>query len=153
MSTNNLRKRQKKIFFKYYKTSWARKLADPTLIRLQVYQVIKGEFKPAKHLDLPQFQMRKIISKIRCSDHPLEIERGRHLNIPRVERICETCTEGVIEDEEHFLLKCKIYQPLREKHHMNTDNIHNFFNTQNQDNLAKYLTSAFKLREITKDKI
>jgi hypothetical protein len=62
--------------------------------------------------------MRNIISKIRCSDHSVEIERGRHLNIPGVERICKTCAEGVIEDEEHFLLNFKIYQPIREKHHM-----------------------------------
>ena len=91
---------------KYYKTFWKSKLADPNLTRLQVYKIIKRELIPAKYLDLPQFQMRKIISKIRCSDHPLEIGKGRHLNIPRAERTCKTCTAGIIEHEEDFLIKC-----------------------------------------------
>ena len=95
--------------------------------------------------------MRKIISKIICSDHTLEIEKGRHLNIPRAERICKLCMEGVIEDEVHFLLKCETYQPLREKYHMYADNIYDFLTTENQENLAKYLIDAFKLREIRKN--
>ena len=109
--------------------------------------MIKKEFESSKHLDLTQFELRKIISKIRCSDHPLEIEKGRHRNIPRGERICKTCTEGSIEDEEHFLMKCKTYQPLRVKHNIKADNVNDFLSAENQENLAKYLISAFKLRD------
>ena len=101
------KKASKENIFKYYKTSWKVKLTDPDLIRLQVYKIINREYAPPKHLDLPLY-MRKVISKIRCSDHPLEIEKGRHLNIPRADRICKICTERVIENEEHFLLTCKI---------------------------------------------
>ena len=141
----------KQNILKYYKTSWTSKLSDPDLIRLKVYQVIKKEFEPSKHLDLPYFQ-RRIISKIRCSDHSLEIEKGRHRNAPRGERTCKTCMEGVIEDEEHFLMKCKTYQPLRIKYRMNTNSINEFINTENQENLAKYLISAFELRDDIVDK-
>ena len=138
---------KRKYFLRYYKTSWKGKLTDPDQSRLQVYQTIKREFMQSKHLELPLF-MRKVISKIRCSDHPLEIEKARHLNIPRTDRICKICTEGGIEDKEHFLLKCKIYQPLREKRFMYADNLYDFLNTETKENLAKYIIDAFKLREI-----
>ena len=61
------------------------------------------------------FENRKATTKIRCSDHCLEIEKGRHKNIPRVERICKVCDKSEIETEEHFLQKCKKYDPLRNK--------------------------------------
>jgi hypothetical protein len=50
---------------------------------------------------------RAAICKIRISVHPLMIERGRHLNIPRTERYCLLCKSNQIEDEKHFLLHCK----------------------------------------------
>ena len=40
------------------------------------------------------------------------IERGRHLNLEKHERICPVCSEGV-EDEIHLLLKCNQYDSLR----------------------------------------
>ena len=144
------KKTTKNNIIKYYKTSWKGKLTDPNLTRLKVYKVINSEFITTKHLDLP-LRMRKMISKIRCSDHPLEIEKGRHLNIPRDERTCKVCTDGVIEDEEHFLLKCEVYQTLREKHHMYADNIQDFLNTENQGNLAKFIIDALELRDMRTD--
>jgi hypothetical protein len=47
------------------------------------------------------------ICKIHISAHPLMIERGRHLNIPRTDRYCLLCKSNQIEDEKHFLLHCK----------------------------------------------
>ena len=84
---------------------------------------------------------------MKCSDHVLEIEKGRHHKIPRDKRICRVCHEGAIEDEEHFLLKCIAYRRLREKYEMNSDNIEDFLNTEDQEKLAMYLISAFKLRD------
>jgi hypothetical protein len=37
----------------------------------------------------------------------LKIETGRYLNINRQERICDFCNDSCIEDEFHFILKCK----------------------------------------------
>ena len=42
----------------------------------------------------------------------LEIEKGRYNKTPCEERLCKNC--GVIEDEAHFILKCKVNQNLRE---------------------------------------
>jgi hypothetical protein len=47
-----------------------------------------------------------IFTKFRISDHSLEIEKGRYNKTPCEERLCENC--GVIEDETHFILKCKL---------------------------------------------
>ena len=57
---------------------------------------------------------RAILSKLRISAHKLAIEGGRYLNIPKHERICTACNTGEVEDEEHFLLKCSLYRPLRQ---------------------------------------
>ena len=132
---------------KYYKTHWKRKLADPTLSRLQTYKAINSEFTTPKHIGLP-LHMRKMISNIRCSDHQLEIEKGRHLNIPREQRTCKMCADGTIEDEEHFLLRCKTYQPLRVKYKLKAGNTFDFLNTENQENLAHFIIDAFSLREL-----
>jgi hypothetical protein len=45
-----------------------------------------------------------LLSKLRISNHNLEIERGRHRGLQARERICKLCLKEV-EDEIHFLLK------------------------------------------------
>ena len=65
----------------------------------------------------------------------------------RDKRICYNCQLNEVEDEEHFLLKCTTYQDLRKKYHMTANNINDFLNTENQENLAKFLLAAFELRE------
>ena len=54
------------------------------------------------------------LSRFRLSNHNLMIEKGRHFKpiIKREERLCPFC-KIVIEDEEHFLLSCLLYSPLR----------------------------------------
>ena len=55
-----------------------------------------------------------MLSKLRISAHKLAIEGGRYLNIPKHERICTVCYSSEVEDEEHFLLTCRLYKPLRQ---------------------------------------
>ena len=131
---------------RYYKTTWKNKLANQNLPRLQVYKVINSDFIVPKHLGLP-FHMRKLISKIRCSSHRLEIERGRYTKTQREDRICKICDSGEVEDENHFLIQCPAYKYLREMYNMNSVNMYNFLDTVDQIGLAKYLKSSFELRE------
>ena len=56
---------------------------------------------------------RQALCKLRCSDHKLSIEIGRHNNIPRDGRLCQFCNMNVVEDEYHFLLVCPKYSILR----------------------------------------
>ena len=58
---------------------------------------------------------RQAFTKLRISDHKLQIEIGRHCKPPKPinERICQLCADNCIEDEIHFLIDCKF---LSEKH-------------------------------------
>ena len=49
------------------------------------------------------------------SDHPLEIEDGRHKGIPEEDRICQRCGLNCIENEEHFVLTCNACDEPRDK--------------------------------------
>ena len=63
-------------------------------------------------MEEPSFKNRQMITKLRVSDHTLEIETGRYKNIPRENRNCKLCKDE-IDDEYHFLLNCKLNSNLR----------------------------------------
>ena len=63
--------------------------------KLRFYKTFKNHFGREPYLDLlSDFQLRKIITKFRCSDHKLEIEKGRHRQLRVEERICKICLNG-----------------------------------------------------------
>ena len=132
----------------YFVTHWKNKLLNEDISRLNTYKLINDDFSPPKHLDLP-YQLRKVISRTRCSNHPLEIEKGRHKNpiIPRQERFCKLCYDQVVEDEDHFILRCITYSHLRDHYQINQDNVQDVLNMEDQHRLAKFLLSAYELRE------
>ena len=102
---------------------------------------------------------RKCLALLRCSCHPLNIEKGRHKQIPRNDRLCQLCLKkniNIIEDEYHFISICDCYSDLR-KQYLPTYDIcsYNEFNylmmTENETeliDLATFVVKAFKLREI-----
>ena len=55
------------------------------------------------------------LSKMRLSNHVLNIEKGRHNGLKIFERECKLCPGNIVEDEMHFLLSCKTLNTLREK--------------------------------------
>ena len=64
-----------------------------------------------------QGEKRKLLTKLRISNHNLAIEKGRH-TIPKTpisERYCTQCNTNSIEDEIHFLLVCPKYQSQRQE--------------------------------------
>ena len=85
--------------------------------RLETYSLFKHEFKFERYLDfINDNRFRSALTSFRVSSHKLQIERGRHLNIPRNERICRNCNSNMIENEYHFLLICPKYSDLRNKY-------------------------------------
>ena len=77
-------------------------------------KLFKHDFFTEHHLELiTYFRYRAAITKLRCSSHVLEIERGRYQKpkVPRDLRLCLTCK--VVEDENHFVTKCSINQAER----------------------------------------
>ena len=126
---------------------WGETLGDPSISRLQFYSVIKKDFSFEKYLELPDFTLRKNIAKLRCSDHALEIEKGRHKKIPREGRLCKVCKEKEIETEDHFLTKCKFYDNLKLKHNLGHPiTSFTFMGDTDPEKLGKYLLDAWTER-------
>ena len=57
--------------------------------------------------------LRSQLAALRLSAHNLEIERGRHLDVPRENRKCRLCSMEMVESEYHFILVCPLYSELR----------------------------------------
>ena len=107
-----------------------------------------------RYLHLPDFGQRKQITKLRCSDHQLEIEKGRHKRPEktlRELRVCRLCDINSIETEEHFLLQCPAYDHIRTKYDINVHVKEGLFNSLEPYTLARYINKAFKLRNKTFD--
>ena len=68
-----------------------------------LYKKLKKDYKLESSLNTLNFQIRRLITKFRISDHSL-IEKGRYFKIPREERLCHKCK--ILEDEKQFLLYC-----------------------------------------------
>ena len=50
---------------------------------------------------------RSLITKLKCGVLPLAIEMGRFKDVKEEHRLCIICTGNHVENETHFLLKCK----------------------------------------------
>ena len=105
----------KKIGREFYKTQWTTSLSNNEQSRVKFYKQINSEFRRSGYTLLPYYQ-RKVVAKLRCSSHTLEIEKGRHKNTPSENRFCKVCNQGAIEDENHFVSTCQLYENLRERH-------------------------------------
>ena len=125
---------------------WGTKVISNTG-RLEFYKKIKKDFGFEDYLTLPTFKERKTINKLRCSNHGLEIEKGRHQKTPREDRKCKLCSSGNIETEEHFIFHCNLYDNLKTNYEFRYT-INNIFNTENLDTVGKYLVDAFHERTL-----
>lgn len=122
--------------------------------KLAFYAKFKTKFQPEPYLSMSSFCLRQKLAKFRCSNHRLRIETGRHNKTPKSERICMVCNKNEIETEEHFIRSCSLYDQIRERN----IGVVNSFNWKtclcpntisDAYKLAKFLTSAELLREIT----
>ena len=72
------------------------------------YKLFKENCEFEEYLDLLNDNERILLCKFRTTNHRLIIETGRWQNIDREDRICNLCNEGLVGDEFHYLLECKI---------------------------------------------
>ena len=83
--------------------------------KLRTYAKLKSRIGMENYLlEIPNIEDRISLTKIRLSNHRLNIEVGRHNKIPKNERFCPFCPT-LIEDEMHFLLLCPTYATNRTK--------------------------------------
>ena len=133
----------------FFRTFWRSEI-DKQPPRLKFYAQNKKDFKKEKYVDTLPFKDRQRISKFLCSNHTLEIEKGRHAKTERELRLCKMCTLGCIEDEEHFLNVCPAYNELRKNILTAPQIIPNYNNTVLQyepEEISRYLREANDLRE------
>ena len=83
--------------------------------KMRTYVQFKNENKIEEYLiNTTNTYSKKLIAKLRLSNHLLKIETGRYDRIPLKDRLCLECS--VIEDEYHLLIKCK-------KNHLERNNL------------------------------
>ena len=108
------KKTVKAILKRKYLSDWINKREMYCNGKLDVYTKLKNNFGLEKYLLLLPFEQRRKLSKLRTSSHKLQVERGRYVGTPREQRICKKCPSLEVEDEYHLLLRCSVYNSLRE---------------------------------------
>ena len=96
-----------------YISFWKTKKSE-NCSRLDFYSQITEQYTLQPYLvHIINLNHRKALAKLRTSAHSLKIESGRHKGIKREHRLCDTC--NVIEDEFHFLDKCRKFNDVRKE--------------------------------------
>ena len=85
--------------------------------KLRLYKQLKGSFKTEPYIDMVNNRNQRCsLSRMRISAHHLHIETGRYSRpkpTPIIDRTCKYCSEGVLDDESHFLLTCRTFENKR----------------------------------------
>lgn len=124
----------------------------------QLYQYVVNDFVLQRYLTKPiDDRYRRMLTKIRLSNHQLKNETGRYNNTLRSQRICTLCACNDIEDEFHFILKCPFYENLRsmyiKKYYYVKPSVFKVVclmsseNVKELSNLGKFLYKATALRQ------
>jgi hypothetical protein len=135
-----------------------------TASKLRTYRLYKNGANFEDYLEsVSNFKHRKALSKLRLSDHKLQIEVGRHTKTPLEERTCKMCSSDMVEDEVHFLCNCNLYVELRDTLYDSIGSAIANFNTMPQDSqlkvilqpsgrvavlVAKFVYEGFNLRRL-----
>ena len=114
-NTVSFKRKAKQTILSKFSEYW-RRTVESDSSRLLFYKSVKSKHEFEKYLNIPLFEHRKAITKVRCSDHPLQIETGRHRDIPRDDRLCRLCPLNVVETEEHFLTSCTFFYRYKPKY-------------------------------------
>ena len=153
----------KKILEANYQLSWKSRMKNCS--KALTYGSYKNRINLEAYLSLITNRAdRRIMSKLRLSDHCLTIERGRHCKPPieRDKRFCLSCKDK-IEDETHFILECDMFKEERVTFLHYTKDIYPNFETiptleqkliflQTNENchfletFTRYLNAIYKLR-------
>ena len=128
-----------------------------TMSKLDIYLRYKQTFEFEKYLQtVMNDKLRQNLTAFRLVSHRLEIETGRHNNVPREQRLCRICNMKQPESEYHFLLVCPAYHDLRLKYfprsYISWPNLQKFENLMKNksskilNNISRFISSANKVR-------
>ena len=81
--------------------------------KLRTYRQMKNDLHAKPYcFEIMSRKHRGSLDKFRSGTAPIKIETGRYQNFDLSERACFHCA-SCIEDEEHVLIVCPIYEDLR----------------------------------------
>lgn len=112
LNNNNFKEICKKALSTAFNQKWLTNCQNGG--KCNYYKEFKLELCLEKYLTSLPDQLKIALCKFRCSAHLLPIEKGRHLGIPRNERLCNHCKND-IGDEFHFLFICPQFLNLRKE--------------------------------------
>jgi hypothetical protein len=141
-----------------FKQKWCADIAANNVLNT-LYSHIKTSFGIENYLNILLCKTsRSCLTKLRISAHKLRIESARYGRdrLERHERTCQLCDLNEIEDEFHFVLKCRVFKELRTKFikryfytHTSMYKFLELLKSSNKPtliNLCKYITLANKKR-------
>ena len=110
--------------------------------KLRNYKQFKSIYKTEAYVknDILPRSHRSALSKFRCGVAPLKIETGRYQSLPINERTCFHC-DNIIEDETHVLMRCPLYDNLRNDLLSKALNINADFSNYSMSEKFNYLLS------------
>ena len=86
--------------------------------------------------------VRSHVTRFRISSHKLEIETGRYRKLAVDDRLCRCCSLHETENEEHFLLRCPLYESERILYISNISNNVNTFKNLGKSEQFQYVMSS-----------
>ena len=104
-----------------WRKEFIEKYASSNEGKFNTYSSFKDKFVYENYLeDVTNFNHRRALTKLRISNHCLNIEVGRYKKppIPREERLCTFCLANNIKslhNEAHFILICPAHDDIRSK--------------------------------------
>ena len=85
--------------------------------KLRSYRLYKTVFSCEPYLMELSPAVRRSFTRLRLSSHCLQVEMGRYPpRVPAARRLCRQCDISDVEDEFHFVLRCRRHQALRAAH-------------------------------------
>ena len=84
--------------------------------KLRTYKLFKKDFRLENYLvEIENTKHALALARFRISSHNLRIETGRYdqRKTKPEERLCIYCRSQAVEDEQHFLLQCSLYNNER----------------------------------------
>ena len=149
--THRFKEKTREAMGKRFSEYWNKSVKED-MGRLLFYKSIKDEQGFEAYLNIPKFEDRKSIARLRCSNHPLHIEQGRHRNTPRENRLCWLCPSKKVETEQHFLTECSFFNRYRPNYDLKfLNDAKNMMKNTDPAVLGKYLTEAFSERKKYKE--
>ena len=82
--------------------------------KLRTYCILKQRLRTEPYLQTHFRGGIPELAKLRGGTNRLRIEQGRYRKEELEQRVCECCESKEIEDEKHFVLRCRLYNDLRE---------------------------------------